>query len=345
MQEMTKQEMRNIIDGKRTREHIPNLCSFWVMPDLCGENKEKMEEWKKTHICDIDYCFINMPDLFHAPLDDENYRWAAEERDELIDVGIDNNSIIEDFEEIDSFYETFPSPEYKGLIPSATLDSSKYNLATWWYGLFERHWSIRGMENALMDFFLYPSEVHKLYRNLTDFYKRVIERAAEELHVDGIFVSDDMGSQTGPMFSQEIFRTFFKPYYAEIIQTAHECGLHFWLHSCGNIEVFLADFIDIGLDVIHPIQKYTMDGKRISELYGDRICIMAGFDVQRIIPFGSEEDIRQEVRDMVNTYFRQDGRFLFTMGNASTPDWNPESLNTLFNELHKINTELSENGS
>lgn len=198
------------------------------------------------------------------------------------------------------------------------------------------------MENALTDFYLYPEEIHKLFRYLTDFYMRAMERAKDELGVDGFFVSDDIGTQKGPFFSLDIFREFFKPYYKEIIDKAHELGTHFWLHSCGNIELFLPDLIEIGLDVIHPIQKYTMDERQISEKYGDKICILAGFDVQNTIPFGSDEDVQKEVRFLKQAYERPEGRFMLTMGNGSTTDWKIHSLDALYHAALETRIDVME---
>ena len=98
--------------------------------------------------------------------------------------------------------------------------------------------------------------------------------------------------QTGPFFRQTIFDEFFAPYYRELVEHAHARGMHFWLHACGNIEPFIPKLIDLGLDVLHPIQKYTMDEREIARRYGGRICIWSGFDVQQIIPFGTPEEVR-----------------------------------------------------
>ena len=92
------------------------------------------------------------------------------------------------------------------------------------------------------------------------------------------------------------------------------------------------DFIEIGLDVIHPIQKYTMEETHIAKTYGDKICIWAGFDVQQTIPYGTPEDVRKEVRFLIDTYYRKDGRFILTLGNAATADTPMESVKALLDE-------------
>ena len=184
----------------------------------------------------------------------------------------------------------------------------------------------------MYDFFDYPEEVHKLYNRLTDYYIRLIQRAKEEIGADGFFLSDDLGSQKAPLVSPYIFETFLKPCYKRLVDAAHEMGVHIWLHTCGNVLPFMEGFIEIGFDVIHPIQKRTMDAAQVAAKYGDRICILAGFDVQRVIPYGTEEDVRNEVRWLIDTYRRPDGRFMLTMGNGATEDWRVSCLDALYEE-------------
>lgn len=336
MKALTKQEVKNVIDGKRTTERIPNLCSLWVWPDVFGEREKEMQEWVERQVCDVEIQSIEMPDVVKGTKEDPEYCWLPAGRRELLSGSYDKLVYLEDWEDtalVEEMYEKFPSPDSVSAFVPAELDHSKYVVARWWFCLFERHWSLRGMENALTDYYCYPDEVHRLFQKLTDFYIRMLERIKDECHADAVFVSDDLGTQTGPFFSPEIFRTFFKPYYKQLIDKAHELGMHFWLHSCGNIELFLEDLIEIGLDVIHPLQRYSVDGKAVAEKYGGKICFLAGFDVQRVIPFGSEEEVRAEARYMIETFSRPDGRFMITMGNASTKDWKKECLQALYDEI------------
>lgn len=331
---LSKQQVKDVIDGRGAASRPPILYDLWIGENVFDWNPQEREAWLSGYPRDIEDVFLNIPDLIHAPADDPDYRWAGTDMEDMEEKGWDARILIEDWEsgEAEKFFETFPNPEYPGLIPEKKPSGERYTLVRWWYGLFERHWSLRGMENALMDFYLYPDEIHRLYQKLTDFYIRIMERACTEMKIDGFFVSDDLGTQNSPFFSLDIFREFFKPYYQQIFRKAHELGTHFWLHTCGNIELFLPEFIEIGLDVIHPIQKYTMDEKRIAALYGDKICILAGFDVQQTIPFGTPEEVRAEVRYLLDAYWREDGRLMVTMGNGSTEDWKLESLRALYEE-------------
>ncbi len=335
MREFLKEEIRQVIEGKGQLERIPMLYDMWIYPWIYEERREAFENFMDAQIKDVDYIDLVMPENFKAPEDAPEYKWAPEGVTEKTGVGIDENCVAEEWEDMEAVYASFPSAEYPGLIPPKPVRKEKYIVARWNFCFFERMWSLRGMENSLTDFYEYPEEVHRLFQRLADYYMRIIERVKEETDADAVFVTDDIGTQTSPFFSLEIFREFFKPYYKQLIDKAHGLGMHFWLHTCGNVELFIEDFIEIGLDVIHPIQKYTMDYKEITEKYGDRICLLVGFDVQQTIPFGTTEEVRQEVRDLIDTFSRPEGRFMLTMGNGSTLDWQLSSLEALYDETGK----------
>ena len=332
MEYLDKEEIKRVIEGRGCASRLPILYDMWIFTEVFGERREEYEAFLDTQPKDVDFIDLNMPDTYKAPEDAPDYRWAPRGVEEKKGVGIDQNSVVEEWEDMEAVYDSFPSPEYPNLIPDVKVNEKKYSIARWCFCFFERLWSLRGMENALMDFYLYPDEVHCLFQKLTEYYMRVMERAKDELGVDGIFTTDDIGTQTGPFFSLEIFQEFFKPYYKQLIEKAHSLGMHFWLHTCGNIDIFMRDFIEIGLDVIHPIQKYAMDQQQTAQKYSGEICFLAGFDVQQTIPFGTTEEVRREVRELIDAFYRPDGRFLITIGNGSTPDWKLESLEALYDE-------------
>jgi len=335
MTTLTKQQVKDVIEGKCAAPRIPLTYHLWVSSDVYGENAARAQAALDNCPCDVSHISLNMPQVCEAPADAPSYRFVQKDLDiGHGKTGIDAQSAIDDWDELDEILANFPSPEYPNLIP-AFEKTDKYTVIHWWYLMFERFWSLRGMENALVDFYTNPDEVHKLFAKLTEFYCRVLERGREEAGADAVFVSDDIGTQTGPFFSLEIFREFLKPYYKIFIDKAHSLGMHVWLHTCGNIEAYLPELIEIGLDVIHPIQKYTMVEKQIAGKFGDKICIWAGFDVQQIIPYGTPDEVRAEVRNMIDTYRRPEGRLMLTFGNNVTADCPIESLEALLDESMK----------
>jgi len=333
---LTREEMIGVIEGRSAAKRVPVLLHFWTHPEAFGEREPMVRSIMAKYPEDAQVIPFRIPAVYEAPEDDPEYRWVNFD-DPYVgkSVGLDAQVAISDWSQLGDILKDFPDPHYRGALPTNPPEDGRYRLGYWWYCLFERHWQLRGMTNALMDYYTDPEAVHRLFRAVTDFYLVLMERGKEELNLDGIFTSDDLGTQNGLFFAPEIFDRFFRPYYEELIDKAHSLGMHFWLHSCGCIEKLLPRLIDLGLDVIHPIQKYTMDEKNIAQKYGKDICIWAGFDVQRIIPWGTPEEVRQEVRFMMDTYYRPEGRFMFTAGNGINGDCPIPSLEALYDEAFR----------
>ena len=329
---LSADQLRRVIEGRGGCDRIPMAYHFWTNPAIFGPHAEEAQALMDAYPCDIQSIFASMPQPAAAPPDDPSYQWIYGATEKAHAGGIDSNVVLEDWERLDEILAHFPNPDYPNLFPQTVEDTGKYRVVCWWYCLFERMWSLRGMENALTDFYFYPDETHRLFQALTDFYLRVIERAHDELHADAIFTSDDIGTQASQFFSEDIFLEFFKPYYKQLIDKAHSLGMHFWLHTCGNVLPFIPHLIEIGLDVLHPIQKYTMDEAEVVRRFGGQICFWAGFDVQRIIPYGTPEEVRREVRFLIDTYARPDGHLILTCGNGLTPDCPIDSFRALLEE-------------
>lgn len=339
---LTRDEVIKVIEGKGAAQRVPMAFNPWVDVRKFGGREGEYRCLLEEYPCDIDVITLNTPEVFDAPEDAPTYRWMNMDNPFPPNIALDAVSAIDDWNKLDEILAEFPDPNYVKLVPQNVSEKGEtYRVAVWWYWLFERLWSLRGMENALCDFYESPEEVHRLFRALTDFYKVMVTRAHDELGADAMWTSDDIGTQTGPFFSPEIFREFFKPYYKELIEHAHKLGMHFWMHSCGNIAQFIPDLIEIGLDVLHPIQKYTMDEREIAEKFGGKICIWAGFDVQRTIPYGTPDEVRKEVRYLLDTYYRSDGRLLITAGNSLTADTSYESLLALLDEALEYGIKIS----
>jgi len=325
--------MKSVIEGKGGVHRVPIAVQHWISADVFADRSTEYREVLDRYPCDFVKIPLHLPEVFRAPKDDSSYRWMNIDNPFPPDKALDSVTALDDWDKLDDVLADFPSPYYHALIPKdVPKENGQYRVGLWWYWLFERFWSFRGMENALCDFYEYPEKVHQLFRALTDFYKVVLTRGRKELHLDAIWTSDDIGTQTSPFFSMDIFREFFKPYYKELIDHAHGLGMHFWMHCCGNILPIIPELIEIGLDVLHPIQKYTMEEQEVAQKYGDQICIWAGFDVQRIIPYGTPEEVRQEVRQMIDTYYRKDGRLILAAGNNMTADTPLASLKALLDE-------------
>ncbi|MBO4548118.1 MAG: hypothetical protein J5758_02790, partial [Abditibacteriota bacterium] len=230
------------------------IIHMWVSPDTFGEHKAEAEALLAKYPCDAVIVPINMPAA--AGTGEDAYVWVRSGA-EYNAGALDSNVVIESFDQMDRIEREFPRVREDRVLCWDPEDDGRYRLGLWWYCLFERHWSLRGMENTLTDYYFYPEEVHRLYGLLTDFYCEAITAAARKTRLDGILFSDDIGHQTGSFFSEKIFDEFYRPYYTRICGCIHSLGMDAWLHSCGNIRNFIPGLIECGFDVLHPIQKYT----------------------------------------------------------------------------------------
>ncbi len=226
------------------------------------------------------------------------------------------------WENLDEFVEKLPSPDrpgvFDGIRDSVQQQKSlgRYVIFGWWGLFFERPWYLRGMTNLLMDYHLNPHHVHRLHDALCEIYVGIIRRAARELQPDGFWTSDDLGHQTQPMMRPAQFAEFLEPYYARVGRACQEAGMHFWLHSCGNNTDLLPDLIEAGVNVFHPVQKHTMNESDVAARFGDRLTFLAGLDVQHVLQEGTPEDVRAEVRFLIDTFDRPDGGMCLAAGNG-----------------------------
>ena len=157
-----------------------------------------------------------------------------------------------------------------------------------------------GMQNYFIKMYTDPDVVEAVTERVVDFYYRINERlfslAADR--IDMFFFGNDFGSQRDMLISPELFDRFVMPHFARFTEQAHRYGLPVLLHSCGSIERIIPRLIDAGVDALHPIQALAanMDAETLSRKYNGKIVFVGGVDTQRLLPFGTPRQVRDEVR-------------------------------------------------
>jgi uroporphyrinogen decarboxylase len=280
------------------------------------------------------------PGAYESPTADPHYRWAFSGSPSPEGTSLDARIQLPDWRDLDAYLAEFPDiGRQQGLFEAAQAfvqsHPSQYVLGHWWYCFYERLWAIRGMQNVLMDFIEHPAELKRLSRAILDHHVKAI-RAFAACGVHGIFTSDDLGSQRSLMMSPAIFRKLLKPLYAELFAECHALGLHFWLHACGNIAAIMEDLIEIGLDVIHPIQAHTMDYRAVAERYGGRITFLVGVDVQHLLPEGTEDEVRAGVREIGRIFGRPEGGLMLAAGNGIMPETPLRNIRAFLEEAARL---------
>lgn len=195
--------------------------------------------------------------------------------------------------------------------------------------VWERPALVRGLEGMFVDMVERPEMAHFLSRKFTDFYREDYTRAAEATQgrIDLYLVISDLGSQTGPLISISMFRQFVAPYLKELADCIHGLGAKMMYHSCGDIRPFIPELIKLGVDVLDPIQPTgpRMTPESLKADFGDQLCFHGGIDMQRLLPLGTPEEVRAEVRRYCET-LGNDGGYILAPAHLFQPDVPPENI-------------------
>lgn len=187
---------------------------------------------------------------------------------------------------------------------------------------------LRGMSRLFVDLVENPEFVDELMDKLMHYHYQVGKRLIE-LGVDIIYIGDDAGSQNTMLISPATWRKYLKPRYDFLFREWRKVrkDIIFAFHSDGYIEPIIPDLVDIGLNILNPIQPECMDDARLKREFGDKLCFWGGINVQKTIPFGSPVDVVTEVRDKLKVYADRGG---FIMSSSHNVQPNERSLdNTL----------------
>ncbi len=180
-----------------------------------------------------------------------------------------------------------------------------------WVGdLWERATFMRGMQELLLDVALHPRFVRGLLEGITGYILDTMRILFARFDFDGIAVSDDYGTQAGMIIAPRAWRSLVKPLLGEIYALARSSGRTVFHHSCGNILPIIPDLIGMGLDILHPIQPEAMDVLALKREFGRDLAFCGGLGTQRLLPRGSPEEVRREVRRLKNELGRGGGYIL-----------------------------------
>ncbi len=247
---------------------------------------------------------------------------------------------LKDWSMLDAYLrEEMPSANTPGRMDDAERvlamhKPSKYCFGIVHLALFERLHSLRGMENVFTDFYLCEPEVHRLLDALEIYLLQMVHRWAD-LGADAVFMTDDWGSQNGLLISPDLWRALFKPYYKRVFEEIHALGMDAIFHSCGNVTAIVGDLIDIGLDVLDPVQPGAMNIEHLAREYGGSLAFSGAVDIQDLLVRESPERIKEELRRIVDTIGKPfGGALLLGPANVMTPDIPFENLVALFEAAH-----------
>jgi hypothetical protein len=210
-------------------------------------------------------------------------------------------------------------------------------------GPFVKHpRGIRDIEGWLMAHLLYPDYVRAVFEYQTETACKNLERYREAVgdRIQAIWLSGtDFGTQCGLMQSKESFIEMYKPFYKKVNDWIHSnTGWKIFYHSCGAVEPLIGEFIDMGMDILNPVQCSAagMDPVHLKETYGDRIVFWGGgVDTQRTLPMGTPAEVKRQVAERL-TVFSAGGGYVFSTVHNIVAKVPPENIAAMYEALREF---------
>jgi len=200
------------------------------------------------------------------------------------------------------------------------------------FSLFERAWTLIGMENLLMAMVDQPDYVDALLDRIVAHNLALVDGACAH-PVDVIHFGDDWGQQNGLIMGPELWRRFIKPRFAAMCQRVRKHGKFVSLHSCGCVQSVFPDLIECGLHVFNPFQPEVMNPSEMKKRFGKHLTFYGGISTQKTLPYGTPEQTRQEVRRLIREVGK-DGGYIAAPAHCIPGDAKPENILAMIDELN-----------
>ncbi len=244
--------------------------------------------------------------------------------------------------------ESYPWPDptddgrFEGLEKEAKrlFEETDYALATSLAGsIYEQSWYLRSLPKFAFDLYRNQTFAEKLMDKILEFHMAFFDRFLDSVgqYVQIVFVGDDLAEQKGPAIRPTIYRSLIKPRQRKLYQfIKSKADVKLCYHSCGSVVPFIDDLVEMGVDILTPIQvsAANMDTKRLKNDFGDRISFLGGVDTQRVMPFGTVDEVRDEVKKRIEDLAPNGGYILGAVHNIQ-PEVPPENIFAMFDAARK----------
>jgi uroporphyrinogen decarboxylase len=241
------------------------------------------------------------------------------------DIGVVCNRLVTP-ENVESF--AFPDPNdparYSSFDKGVGPNGATAVLVSLGFSLFERAWTLAGMENVLMAMVSDKRFANALLDRILEFNLAIIENACTK-NVDIFRFGDDWGHQRGVLMGPSLWREFIKPRFRRMCELVKSKGKLVMLHCCGKVDELFPDLIECGLDIFNPFQPEVMDVLEIKKRYGRELTFYGGISIQRTLPFGTVQQVRDEVRRLIDVV-GADGGYIASPSHDIPGDAKPENI-------------------
>jgi len=204
-------------------------------------------------------------------------------------------------------------------------------------GVFTTAQMMRGMDTFLVDLMINQEYAQKIIHKILEFVYEDARRTLEAGKGEYTFIeyNDDFGMQTSMMLSPELWREFIKPVMKMFSELAHRYGAFFKCHSCGSIYPIIPDLIEIGVDILNPIQPLAKDMNplELKKEFGKYLCFHGGVDIQHLLPFASPEEVRIQITKLIDVV-GADGGYILSGSHTLQADAKVENIVALRDAIH-----------
>jgi len=336
-------------------DRIPT--DIWATPEVWNKLREyfgyNVDIYKVLHIDGMSYVWPKYvgPKLPTVAEGETVDYWGIRRRKVSYGTGVYEEQVnypLSDAQTIDDLEQyRWPSADwfdYSEMRAAAESASKNRVVMCGYMTIFYLHNQLRGLKKSLLDPLLRPEFTHHLLNRISDFLYELHLRMFEACEglIDVTQVTDDFGTQTGPMISLKVFREFYRPHMQRFIDLAHKFGIKVFHHDDGAIRTFIPDLIEMGIDILNPLQ-WTTPGMELEGLkrdFGKDLCFHGGVDNQRILPFGTPKEVRAEVRHCIDALASDKTGYILAPCHNIQPITPVENIIAMYDEAWKYGSRI-----
>jgi uroporphyrinogen decarboxylase len=197
---------------------------------------------------------------------------------------------------------------------------------------FEMYWRLRGMENGMLDLVAEPEMANGLLDQCADFAVMLAEVACARFDLDWLWTGDDVASQLALLMGPRTFREMIKPQLARVMAVGKKHGLWVAYHCCGALRPIIPDLIEIGMDVLNPVQANCpgMDPLDLKREFGGKLAFMGGVDTQGVLPNGTAADVRRATARLLEGMTADGGGYILAASHTIPPETPDENIFAMY---------------
>jgi uroporphyrinogen decarboxylase len=200
--------------------------------------------------------------------------------------------------------------------------------------VFEMYWRLRGLSETLLDIVSEPKLTYEMFSRCADFAVDLSEEACKRFPLDWLWTGDDVASQRSLLMSPTVWRQMIKPHLKRVFDVGKAHRLYVAYHCCGALRPIIPDLIEMGLDVLNPIQCNCpgMNPFELKQEFGANLAFMGGVDTQGLLPQGTVDDVRRATRQLIDGMTADGGGYILAASHTIPPETPPENIFAMYAE-------------